>query len=154
MGKRKDLSLEEKSSVIALLRNTQYSQRDIANQCGVSQSSVRRLSQKLQANQTIGSVRRGRCGRKSIVTPRGQRFLRNIAVEHRRATHCEIKNKFVEAGYTVSVATVRRNLYSMGFKCRRPVKKPKLTPAMVKKRLTWANLHKNLSVDDWQIVSD
>lgn len=80
--------------------------------------------------------------------------MRNLAVEHRRATHCEIKNKLQEAGYTVSVATVRRNLYSMGFKCRRLVKKSKLTPAMVKKRLTWANLHQDFSVDDWQIVSE
>lgn len=153
MGKCKDLSVEEKSSVMALIKNTEYSQRDIARKCGVSQSSVRRLLKKIQANEPVDTARKGHCGRKSIITARGQRLLRNLAVENRRSTHSDIKNKMQEAGYTVSVATVRRNLYQLGFKCRRPVKKPKLTPAMVKKRLAWANLHKGLSVDDWQIVS-
>ncbi|CAK9801759.1 Transposable element Tcb2 transposase [Anthophora quadrimaculata] len=40
----------------------------------------------------------------------------------------------------------------MGFKCRRPIKKPKLTPSMVQKRLAWANLHKDMSLEDWQTV--
>lgn len=74
-------------------------------------------------------------------------------MEYRRGSHVTIKKIFDDAGCNVSVATVRRNLYENGFKCHRLVKKPKLTPSMIQKRLTWANVHKHLAVDDWRIVS-
>ncbi|CAK9801755.1 hypothetical protein ANTQUA_LOCUS2996 [Anthophora quadrimaculata] len=64
MGKRRDLSTEQKSSVIALIRNTEYSQREIAKKCGVSQSSVKRLNKKIQMNQPVTAARAGNCGRK------------------------------------------------------------------------------------------
>lgn len=59
MGKRKDLSTKQKSSVIALIRNTEYSQRGIARKCGVSQSSIKRLSKKVQMNQPVTAARAG-----------------------------------------------------------------------------------------------
>lgn len=114
---------------------------------------MRRLSQKLKANEPTESARKSRCGRKRVVTPRGSRVLYKIAREFRRASHANVKKKFEEAGCSVSVRTVRRKLYELGFKCRRPIKKPRLTPAMIKKRLSWANAHKHLTVDDWRIVS-
>jgi Transposase. len=153
MGKAKDLSTEKKSAIIALLTNSKLSQRQIGTACEVSQAPVRRINQKLKLNQPTDVARKGRCGRKSVVTPRGKRILQKIAIGNRRATHATIKQKLEDAGCSVSVATVRRNLYDLGFKCRRPVKKPRLTPAMVQKRWTWANAHKHLTVDDWRIVS-
>lgn len=152
MGQSKDLTNEQKSAITTLLENTEFSQRQIAARCGVSQASVRRINKKIKSNQSSDAAWKGRCGRKSLLTPRGKRILRNIAIEYRRGSHVSIKKKFEEAGCNVSVATVRRNLYDLGFKCRRPVKKPKLTPAMIQKRLTWANVHKHLTVDDWRIV--
>lgn len=153
MGKLKDLSEQQKCAVSTLLKNTDLSQRQVAARCGVSQASVRRINQKMKLNQPSKAARKGKCGRKSLVTPRGKRMLRNLAEEFRRATHAVMKTKFEEAGCKVSVATVRRNLYDLGFKCRRPIKKPKLTPAMIQKRLEWANAHKHLTLDDWRIVS-
>lgn len=153
MGKAKDLSVEQKATVTALLKNTELSQRQIAIKSGVSQTSVNRLRQKLCSREPIEAARIGRCGRKSLVTSRGKRILRNIVMEHRRATNSVIKQKFEKAGCSVSTRTVLRNLYDLGFKCRRPVKKPRLTPAMVKKRLEWAYAHKHLTVEDWRIVS-
>ncbi|CAK9806271.1 Transposable element Tcb2 transposase [Anthophora plagiata] len=64
----------------------------------------------------------------------------------------DLRKRFQEAGFSGSVAIVRRNLYSMCFKCRRPIKKPKLIPSMVQKRLAWVNLHKDMSLEDWQTV--
>ncbi|CAK9810828.1 Transposable element Tc1 transposase [Anthophora plagiata] len=120
MGKRKDFSTEQKSSVIAFIRNTEHSQRNIARKC---------LSKKVQMNQPVTAARAGNCGRK-----------------------LDLRKRFQETGFSGSVATVRRNLYSMGFKYRRPIKKLKLTPTMAQKRLTWANLHKDMSLEDWQTV--
>ncbi|CAK9809101.1 hypothetical protein ANTQUA_LOCUS5882 [Anthophora quadrimaculata] len=152
MGKPKDLSTEQKSSVIAFICNTEYSQREIARKCGESQFSVKHLSKKVHMNQPVVAARAGNCGRKPLVNPRGQRFLRNLAMQNRRASHSDIRKRFQEAGFSGSVATVRRNLYSMGFKYRTPIKKPKLTPSMVQKRLAWANLHTDMSLEDWQTV--
>lgn len=152
MGHSKDLTIEKKSYISALISNTKLSQRQIAAKTGVSRASVRRLIQKLKTNESYNAARKGKCGRKRLVTPRGKRALRNIAVEFRRATQSEIKNKLAETGVNVSIHTVRRNLYDMGFKCRRPAKKPRLTPAMVKKRYGWACTHKHLTVEDWRIV--
>lgn len=153
MGKSKDLTEEQKGAIKALLENTKFSQRQVAARCGVSQASVCRIQEKIKLNQPSDAARKGKCGRKSLVSARGKRILRNIAMEYRRGSHGTIKQKFEEAGCDVSVATVRRNLYDLGFKCRRPIKKPKLTPSMIQKRLTWANAHKHLTVDDWRIVS-
>lgn len=153
MGKSKDLTKEKKAAIEVLLTNTKYSQRNIASRCGVSQSSVRRINQKLKTNRPTDSDRKGRCGRKKMITPRGKRILRNIVLEYRRGSANTIRKKFQEAGCTASISTVRRNLYDMGFKCRRPIKKPRLTPAMIQKRLAWANVHKHLTIDDWHIVS-
>lgn len=152
MGKAKDLTSEKKSYISALISNTELSQRQIAAKAGVSRTSVRRLIQKLKSNESYDAARKGHCGRKCLVTPRGKRSLRNIAKEFRRATQSDLKNKLAEAGVNVSLHTVRRNLYNMGFKCRRPVRKPRLTPAMVKKRYEWACAHKHLTAEDWRIV--
>lgn len=153
MGRSTDLTEQQKGAIKALLENTELSQRQIAARCKVSQASVRRIQKKIKTNQSTDAARKGRCGRKPLVTARRKRILRNIAMEYRRGSHATIKKKFEDTGCHVSVATVRRNLYELGFKCRRPVKKPKLTPIMVQKRLTWANAHKHLTVDDWRTVS-
>lgn len=153
MGKCEDLTKEKIVAVNTLLKNTELSQRQIAIKCGVSQSSVRRIKEKMAKEGVFEASRRGRCGKKPIVTPRGKRILRNLAKEFRRASHSELQKKFQEAGVSVSTCTLRRNLYELGFKCRRPVRKPRLTPAMVKKRLQWAYAHKHLTVEDWRIVS-
>ena len=44
-------------------------------------------------------------------------------------------------GVQACPATVRRRLAEKGFRACRPVKRPKLTPAMMIKRLAWAKAH-------------
>lgn len=113
---------------------------------------MRRIAQKLKAKLQMDASRKGRCEQKRIVTPRAKRVLRKIVVESRRGSCADVQKKFAEAGCNVSRRTVRRNLYELGFKCRRPIKKPRLTPCMIKKRLNWANLHRNLKLEQWQRV--
>ncbi|KAK9712403.1 hypothetical protein QE152_g24920 [Popillia japonica] len=83
----------------------------------------------------------------SFVTHRTQRFLRNLAVQTRKASHSDLQKRFRESGFSGSVASVRRSLYSMEFKCRRPIRTPKLTPSMVRKCFVWVNLHKDMPVE-------
>lgn len=153
MGKAKDLSVATIEHITALLKHSTHSQRVIAKLCNVSQTSVRRISSKVKSAQSTGPQRKGRSGRKKVITPRGQRYLKNLVLENRRMPHKEILQKFNESGCSVSHYTMRKSLYQMGFKSRRPVKKPRLTERMVKARLDWANTYKNFTLDDWNMVS-
>lgn len=153
MGKCKDLSPQKITQITTLLKHTSHSQRQIAKLTEVSQASVRRINAKLATAQPTKPQRKGRCGKKKLVTPRGQRCLRNIVLENRKASYSDIKKHFEKSGYNVSERTVRRNLFDMGFRSRRPVKKPKLTDTMVKKRYAWASSYKHFTLDNWKMVS-
>lgn len=58
-----------------------------------------------------------------------------------------------ESGITVSKRTVQRRLAEEGLTGHRPVKKPRLTEAMKKKRLAWAREHRLKTIEDWNTVS-
>lgn len=118
MGKCKDLSSEKIAQISTLLTHTSHSQRQIARLVDVSQASVKRIKAKLTAGQSTQPQRKGHCGKKKLMTPRSQRFLRNIVLENRRASHSDIKKKLEEFGLNVSKRTVRRNLSEMGFASR------------------------------------
>ena len=64
----------------------------------------------------------------------------------------KLKTALETSGVKVSVATLRRRSYEQGFKCRRPLQKPKLTPAMIHKRHMWAKEHAHFTQDDWNNV--
>lgn len=153
MGKSKDLSEAKIAEVETLLRHSSRSQRDIASLCRVSQASVQRISKKIHSAQPTEPQRKGRSGRKKAVTKRGQRFLRNLVLENRSITYKQMQEKFQQSGPSVCERTIRRNLHEMGFRSRRPVKKPKLTEKMMKARLEWANSYKNFTLDQWNMVS-
>lgn len=154
MGKAKDLSVAKIEEITALLKYFTHSQRDIAKLCKVSQTSVRRISTKVRRAQPTGPQRKGRSGRKKAITPRGQRYLKSLVLENRRMPHKDILQKFRESGCLVSQYTMRKSLYEMGFKSRRPVKKPRLTERMVKARLEWAKYYSQFTLDDWNKVSN
>lgn len=153
MGKAKDLSPRKISEIKTLLQHTKHSQRQVAIISKVSRASVDRIKKKLVENIALTPKRVSKCGRKKITTPRDMRKIREICVENRKAP-CQILTKLVqEAGVNISLATVRQRVKDLGFTCRRPAKKPLLTPAMKQKRLKWAKEHRHWTADDWNKVS-
>lgn len=138
MGSASDLSPAKISQIKVLLSLEKYSQRQIAELVCVSQSSVRNIQKKVKENQTLSPHRVGRCGRKKITTPRSERKIERITLENRRSSRRQIQDLLRDSGVNVSSMTLRRRWKEMGFTCRRPVKKPKLTPAMMQKRLAFA----------------
>ena len=62
------------------------------------------------------------------------------------------KSVLKDQGINISLGSLRRRSYKLGFKCRKPPKKPKLTTEMIKKRLAWAKKHSSFSRDDWNKV--
>lgn len=152
MGKRKDLCAIKVGEISGMLRAQNHTQREIARICGVSQSSVRNISLKMQSEADFSSKRKGRCGRNRITTKREDRFIRNTVTENRKLPINAITNLVKDANINVSQRTVRRRAREENLLGRKPARKPKLTPAMIEKRYAWAKKYKHFTVDDWKKV--
>lgn len=153
MGKAKDLPVEKISEITALIKHSDHSLRQIAVLTNVSAMTVSRIKAKIDKNIVTNNQRRGKCGRQRITTPRDERKIRDICLQNRRKSSKSLTQVINEAGITISPRTTRRRLKEMGFKCCRPAKKPKLTPAMRAKRLAWAKQHRHMTAEDWENVS-
>ena len=142
-----DLSTEKKVEVLTLCGLKTLSVREISRRTGVSKSSVARL----RTCQTIKSRRQGRCGRKSSTTAKQDRLLlRNLRRNPLNDAH-ELHTEWKNDGVKVSLRTVQRRLKAS---CRSviPRRVPKLTPVMMRKRLTFAKNHAHWTVEQWRQV--
>jgi len=154
MGKAKDISDGKRCEIVALVKHTNHSMREIGRISDVSDRTVRRIAISLGKKNENNDNHRGNCGRKRKTSDRMDRKIVKEAVKNRRATSLEIQKAITSAGQTISISTIRRRLYESGLKCRRPAKRPFLTTRMHSKRLTWANEHKCFTVDQWEKVSN
>lgn len=152
MGKLKDITSDKKIRISALLATGNYSQREIAKREGVSRQTVQRIAALEKENIPSTSTGRSFCGSKRKTTGRVDRQIVQIATTNRMFSCKAIQKELSNKGVPISERTIRRRLYEAGLKCRRPVKKPKLTPAMKKARYRWAKQHKNYTIDDWRKV--
>lgn len=152
MGKTNDLTPRKMSAVKTLLNERRYSQREIAIKLGMSAASVNRINRKIDLGQELCASRMGRCGAKSLFTPRSKRILIRKCITNRRATSTDLSKQMAVHGVNASSSTIRRVLVKAGLNARRPLKKAKLTSAMMKKRLVWAKHYENWTQDDWSKV--
>jgi Transposase. len=153
MGKASDTSPRKCREIQTLLLHSTHSQRDIATIASVSKSVVNRIKIKLDQNKSLVADRVGKCGRKRITTPRTDRKIRDICLENRKKSVARLTTMINDEGIKVSKRTVRRRLVEENLIGRRPIKKPRLTEAMKKKRLQWAKQHRNMTVSDWNRVN-
>jgi transposase len=153
MGKIADITPRKSAKIAVLLQETSFSQRQIAEKLFVSQSTVRRISDKFKRGMDLAVKRAGKCGRKRITTSRDDRKIQKTILKNRKAPTSRIKLILEQEGVVISQRTLRRRSVEMGFTCCRPRRKPKLTPAMIKKRLSWAREHSKFTLQDWNTVS-
>lgn len=153
MGRKRDLSAEKKSRICALLQIGMLSQREIARIEEVSHQSVMRIAQRMKENIPSTSTSRQNCRRKRKTTIRDDRQIVKLAKENRFMPLKSIHRNVRGLGLNISERTVRRRLYESGLKCRRPVKKPKLTERMKKARYNFAKQYRDYTVDDWKKVN-
>ena len=152
MGRIKDITPRKKAKISTLLVNTEYSVRRIGILEAVSAATVSRIKRKLDLGESWTDKRLGRCGRKRITTERDDRKIKHVIRKARKSSIGELRHDLEEVGVRISKRTLQRRCYEMGFYCRRPQKKPKLTPTMKKKRKCWANEVQHLTLDDWRNV--
>lgn len=152
MGKRSDLSRETVAGVEALLTAGNLSLRQIAIQCSVSIGSVSNI--KTRMNSTVPRTSRaGRCGRKRKTSAQDNRSMVRWIRQEPLLSANQISGRLSEAiNINVSTRTVQRRLKQMGCSSVKPRRAPKLTPAMMKKRLQFAKDHAHWTVDDWRRV--
>ena len=130
MGKSKDLSEAEVNQVKAL-------------QCS------RKLSIRQIAANISGSSRKDKCGRKRLTTMSMDQLMVRAIRQEPLLSPFQVKNR-VQA--TMSTRPVHRRLKEMSCRSIKPRKVPKLTPAMMKKRLNFSLAHSNWTLADWKRV--
>lgn len=152
MGKASDISPRKCREIQTLLLHSTHSQREIASLTSVSKSVVNRIKIKTDKNLPLEAVRVGKSGRKRITTPRTDRRIRDICLQHRKKSVARLTTLMKDEGINISKRTVQRRLAEENLIGHRPTKKPRLTEAMKKKRLQWARQHRNMTVADWSRV--
>lgn len=156
MGKKADISVEKKSQVAALLIEKKSSYAQIAEIVGIAKSSVVNIAKHVDipgGSTLVTPNNRQNCGKKRKTTPRTDRKIVHKALQERNApAHCILKD-LNEAGIDISLRTLRRRFKENSLVCRRPAKKPKLTNVMRKRRLYWAQLHRDSESGYWNKVS-
>ena len=152
MGQSLDLSPKKVGQIWGLLKAGNHSQYKIAKLVGVSRSSVKNVKKKIDSRITLTPKRVNACGRRRITTPRTDRRIREICLQNRKLPLQLLTKSIVETGIKVSDRTVRLRLQEEGLIARRPVRKPRLTPTMIKKRLQWAKKYRKFTIEDWRRV--
>ena len=152
MGKASDVSPLKLAKVAVLLQETNHSQRNIAKIVKASQATVRRINSKLKMGVKLEAQRTGCCGRKRITSARDDRKIKKVIEHNRKMPAIKLKSVLKDQGINISLGSLRKRSYELGSKCRKPLKKPKLTTAMIKKCLAWGKKYSSFSQDDWNKV--
>ncbi|XP_065671689.1 uncharacterized protein LOC136089566 [Hydra vulgaris] len=153
MGKKADLTRGKKAEIKALVNAKLLSNRKISRRLEISEASIRRIKQKIESGEELIAKRKKKCGRKPIFTPTAEQCLKKICFENRFAITKLITSQLQGVNVNASERTVRRKLIDLDFKACRPARKPKLTPSIKAKRLTWAKQFHDKDLDFRRSVS-
>ena len=92
-------------------------------------------------------------GRKKIFTTRDQRTISRLIMTNKAKSAHDVKKQLNNAqGTVVSTRTVQRELKRIGFKVKKKIKKPLLTPKHRKQRLEFAKKYENWTFAEWSKV--
>lgn len=156
MGKKRDISLERKAQVVALLKEEHSSYAKIADIVGISKSSVANIAKTMRSSTEFAVVtgnKRSNCRRPRKTTMRTDRRIVQKALQERNKPAGEILKDLNNNGVRISLRTLERLFKENNLSCRRPAKKPKLTKVMRQKRLYWAQLLRSHRSDYWNTVN-
>src|SRR6476469_2742750 len=149
MGKNLHLSPTKRARIVAF-HESGLSERVIANKLQVSKTAVHNAIVLFKDSGKFCD-RPGR-GRKRKTTPASDRYIARIVKKSPFKSSTGVQQVLQEAGVSISSSTVRRRLLESDLRAHAPAHKPKLTPAMRKKRLNFAKRYKGWSAEDWRHV--
>ena len=146
------LSQLDRGRAIALILQGR-SQRDVAQQFGVHESTISRLVQRLRATGRLTD--RPRSGRPRVTTQRQDRRIRLVHLRNRLRTATETAREVIGIhGRRVCPRTVRNRLREFDLRPRRPYVGPNLTPRRRQRRMQWLRAHapNRFRLADWRRV--
>ena len=146
------LSQLDRGRAIALILQGR-SQRDVAQQFGVHESTILRLVQRLRATGRITD--RPRSGRPRVTMQRQDRRVRLVHLRNRLRTATETAREVIGTrGRRVCPRTVRNRLRELDLRSRRPYVSPNLTPRRRQRRMQWLRAHapNRFRLADWRRV--
>lgn len=150
MPKTKELSLIQRSNIVAL-HSEGISLTALATRFSVHISTIKRVCQKQRATGSIENLRRS--GRRKSTTDRQDRLMVRIAMQNRTTSSHNIKQQFFsQTQCNITSQTVRNRLHSEGLRSRVAPKKVMISAINKRKRLQWAQQHRNWTSEDWARV--
>ena len=145
-------SPRKRNHILTLSEHCNYTQTAIANIVGVSQKSVPRIIKQQDVTGSVTPRRKGKSGRKRKTTLKEDLILLWNSKKDPRKTSFDLQKDLASAGVRISSSTEKRRRLEAGRKAKKPLKTHLLTKRMKKKRLHWANTHKNWTIEDWKKV--
>lgn len=96
---------------------------------------------------------RPRCGRPKVITDRGSRIIMRMLRQQRRSKKCDLRNNAqIIMGRKMCKRTIRRCIHEHGYKNMRPRCKPYISKRNMRKRLAWAKIHRQWSINKWKKI--
>lgn len=150
MGRRRNLSVEKRASILAL-RNEGLKIRYISERLKIPKSSVADAIKRF--GETHSNEDKKRSGRPRVTSKAEDQSIILTSKMNRKLTATNIRSEFIDSHKkSVSTATIKRRLCGAQLNGRVATKKPLLRRGNKKKRLNWARKHKNWTIDDWKKV--
>jgi transposase len=144
-----DLSKEVKAQIIALHQHTVKTTRQIAEDLGLSKSTVARIIKQYDDTGSYES-HRDNCHRPRKTNERDDRVLIRLSKENPKASSSTLAEDLdAFHGIHIDASTVRRRLLENDRPAYRPIKCQILTPDMKKRRYEWAMAHREMN---WENV--
>ena len=123
-------------------------QSEIAQQLNLCQSTVSRLIARYKSSGTLTPLRKGKCGRKRLLSARTDRLLARASKKNPRATAADIQKTVGGDANMVSLCTIKRS----DRLAYRPNQSPHWKPSQMRVRLQWCLEHRYMSIEDWKNV--
>ncbi|KAG1037435.1 hypothetical protein G6F43_012867 [Rhizopus delemar] len=89
-------------------------------------------------------------GRKSEITATTKPYIRRSVITGKLKTEKDVQRYLCDIKCVIGYSACLKLLKSMGFHARIKKHKPFLKAIHMKKRLAWANAHKDWTEDDWR----
>ena len=149
MGKYKQLSQDTLAQIVAL-HKAGLQTKEIVKQTGVCERSVRKYVARFrQGGGKEIPTQEQRSGRPRKVSDRAINILKRQLETNPRLTARKVKETNPEIFGDVAVRTVSQYIHTQGYRCRRPLKKPILTPMQQRRRVAFANKYLAWDSDKW-----
>lgn len=148
----RNLTDSQRLQIVTLRKHTTKSLRQIAEDLDLSKSAVGRV---LLSYQTTGSHHsaRSNCGRHRVTSAAEDRLLIRMSKKDPRASSVQLQSELSAIGIDITSRTVRNRLQEAGRFAYKPISCQLLTNEMKRKRLRWAEEHKDWTLEMWASVS-